>query len=188
MKRMIRRIFSIDDYAILCIVPERDWSSRAVASQLKFIELTASDISAIEEVRPGYGRTALSYLNSGHRGIAIVVDGTIASMGWYWTNRYHKVTPVKGYFPLGPGDSYMHADWTLPSYRGRGFHQQLVILRCRMVLEECPESTIYTNISPNNSGSLRNYRELGFTETSSLRVWRLLRWSFSKSSGRSKGL
>ena len=137
---------------------------------LTWSEITVENAAELGSARAGYTAAALRYLEQGHRGILLRLNGELASVGWFAINDGERVTRVKGYYPLRPGHSLLHADWTDPIHRGKGLHAVTIAERVRLIGQINPESLVEVNIQQENQASVRNYARAGFRQTGRLVV------------------
>lgn len=136
--------------------------------------IDANSLERIEYARPGYSSRAQRYLDAGHIGFAVCVGGDIHAMAWARLNEASTVRRV-AYFPLQPGHVWLHADWTHESHRGKGHHKALILHRAKYAQERWPCSILTANIDKHNLISIRNYENLGFRITGTLRTVNWLR-------------
>ncbi len=137
-------------------------SSACSRRNIEEVDITPEMMSAIENVRSGYSRIAEKYLVAGHQGIALIEEGEIVAMSWWYLNGKGKTIRVKGYFPLPPGYVYLHAAWTAPQHRGRGLHQVLIHARAQKAMRDGGEAILIANFDPSSTASIKNYQRLGF--------------------------
>lgn len=144
------------------------------------VRITHNSIRDFDEVRPNYQDIARNYLDTGHNGYAIYIDGRIASVAWSYLNKTQQTLRIKGYYPLRPGCAFLHAAWTHPKYRGNGLHRELIHFRLNHILTQNETRIIETNIATSNIASLKNYRKIGFEPTGSLNVYSWLGFTIAR--------
>lgn len=137
------------------------------------IKLDTTHLEVIDRHRPKYASMARHYLAENHVGLAVLADGEIASMGWLAEN-VPGGGKILGYYSLPDGCVWLHAAWTSPRWRGKGFHKLLIRERARYALTHgsVPDPILECNIESSNSPSIQNYERLGFEKRGRLLVIR----------------
>lgn len=125
-------------------------------------EINLLDLNLIEQSRSGYSKMATSYLEEGHLGLAVICDGLIVAMGWLYINRSDFKKKVKHCY-LPPHSALLHAGWTAPKYRGRGYQKILIQKRAKTINHINEQDTqVFANIERSNFASSKNYKIFGF--------------------------
>ncbi len=162
---------ALRSYDILTATPGRVLpAAAAILDRLEGCLITgigADTLPALETSRPGYGSTAQSYLDEGHVGFAIWCEGRIAAITWLFHNGGRRRRHVT-YYPLDPGRAWLHASWTHPAFRGRGFHKALIVQRVQYVQEHYGDVVSETNVELGNQISAHNWVACGFVRSGSL--------------------
>ncbi len=140
--------------------------------------VTGAALARIDTARPGYAATASRYLAAGHVGLACVLDGKIVGLGWYAVNSAASGRKRALYFPLEPGEMWLHSAWTQPEHRGRGIQKLLLRARLATALATAEVSRALVNVEAGNAPSLHNCRAVGFSESGRLVVLSWWRWRY----------
>lgn len=173
MQRWLRAALAPRDYDLFRLDPPLFDPHETAHSTLHWSRVSSATIAEIELARPGYGPSAERYLSHGHLGIVGRTDDHVVTLSWMFINATDHDVKVKRYFPLAPGAAYLHADWTHPSWRGKGLHLESIIRRKELAIETASSLRLYANIEPDNEASVRNYTKAGFHRAGKLRVWPL---------------
>lgn len=147
------------------------------------LPVTMADLRMIERSRPGYSPLAQAYLTQDHRGVMIQREGSIIAMAWSVGNSEQRTLRTKGYYPLRPGRTLLHADWVHPDHRGEGLHRVLIAARLASLTSGTRGMTIETNIEPGNVASVRNYESQGFLLDRRLTVMAWGPWAIARHHG-----
>lgn len=165
----------INDYLVLSkIAANRPKNSFYSASDaIHGVEvITSRLLKDIDRARPRYLPLAHTYLAAGHTGFALMDGPHVCAMAWVYFNSSRRIKRVS-YFPLHPGEAWLHADWVAPAYRGRGLQRTLIVARTEYLIASAKEDAILVaNIARDNIPSLKSYRGLGFSNHGKVKVMR----------------
>jgi GNAT superfamily N-acetyltransferase len=107
--------------------------------------------------------------------LAIDESGQVISHCWRLDNGAKDV--VKRQVAIPAGHSWLHYEWTVPAWRGRGIQPMLLSVSIREALSQVTRSVqgFVTDIAPGNRASQRCSAKVGFVAASlvtSLRIYR----------------
>lgn len=99
-----------------------------------------------------------------------MIDGVVVAMAWMIHNPGPRRIRVKRYFPLDPGQVFLHGSWTHPDARGRGIQSASIIQRLNFAKDLPGATHVVANFSRSATVSRRNFEKHEFTAAGQLVV------------------
>ena len=147
---------------------------------LDFETVRPEHLGVIEASRPGHGSLAQRLLSDGHEGSALFRDNQMLAIQWNFQNRTSRTVKAM-YFPVLPGEVWLHHGWVHPSTRGmallrRNCEYDMTALAQR---DPIPRSVV-ADILPSNVAALRSVEHVGMLPSGTMEALLWIRYTWAK--------
>jgi hypothetical protein len=145
----------------------------------EFCPLTREDLGLLESSRPGFGGVAQRFLDAGHRATKLVVRRQIACLQFRFINLTEDPVRVS-YFPLRPGEVWLHHGWVHPEHRGRRLLQSIVDFDRYTDCDLAFVPHFVANVLTDNTAAVKSCQSSGMRIEGRFDSWQWIRYEFGR--------